>query len=265
MSAKSYRTKKRFGQHFLHDPSVVQRMIYALNPKSEQKIIEIGPGLGALTFPLLQTIDSLTVVEIDRDVIQHLKNKGGEQLNIHNVDALRFDFSQLQESPSQPLRIVGNLPYNISTPLLFHLLAAREAIADMHFMLQKEVVDRLVAEPGNKNYGRLSIMAQYFCQTEYLFYVSPAAFSPPPKVDSAVLRITPWKELPYIAHDPQHLSKLVIEAFSKRRKTLRNSIKKYCSIEQIQSLGIDPQLRAEQLSVQDFVNLSNLEPLEETL
>jgi 16S rRNA (adenine1518-N6/adenine1519-N6)-dimethyltransferase len=264
MSAKSYRTKKRFGQHFLHDSSVVQKMIYALYPKPDEKIIEIGPGLGALTFPLLQTIETLTVVEIDRDVIQHLRNKGGEQLNIHNVDALRFDFSQLQDNASQPLRIVGNLPYNISTPLLFHLLKFRELISDMHFMLQKEVVDRLVAVPGNKNYGRLSIMAQYYCQTEYLFYVSPASFNPPPKVDSAVLRITPWKELPYIARDPQRLSQIVVEAFSKRRKTLRNSLRKYISLEQIQSIGIDPQLRAEQLSVEDFVNLSNIdvEPLD---
>lgn len=262
MSAKSYRTKKRFGQHFLHDPAVVQRMIYALHPQKDQKIIEIGPGLGALTFPLLQHIDALTVVEIDRDVIQHLRHKGGEQLHIHNVDALRFDFSQLQEDSTQTLRIVGNLPYNISTPLLFHLLESREAIIDMHFMLQKEVVDRLVAVPGNKNYGRLSIMAQYYCHTEYLFYVSPAAFSPPPKVDSAVLRITPWQDLPYIADNPQRLAQIVLEAFSKRRKTLRNSLKKYLSRTQIESIGIDPQLRAEQLSVEDFVNLSNISVLE---
>jgi 16S rRNA (adenine1518-N6/adenine1519-N6)-dimethyltransferase len=265
MSARSYRTKKRFGQHFLHDPSVIQRMIYAINPKTNQKIIEIGPGLGALTFPLLAHINHLDVVEIDRDVVQRLNNRQEEKLTIHNVDALRFDFSQFlgktsQDSETKPqtLRIIGNLPYNISTPLLFHLLKFRHIITDMHFMLQKEVVDRLVAEPGNKNYGRLSIMAQYYCDTEYLFYVAPTSFSPPPKVDSAVLRITPWQELPHVSQDTDFLSKIVVEAFSKRRKTLRNALKKYFNLEQLESVGIDPKLRPEQLSIAEFVALSNL-------
>ena len=259
MAKKNYQTKKRFGQHFLHDQNIIQKMIYAVNPKPEEKLIEIGPGLGALTFPLLEHIGKLEVVEIDRDVIQHLANHGRERLTIHNVDALRFDFSKLYDDSVGKLRIVGNLPYNISTPLLFHLLESREQIEDMHFMLQKEVVDRLIAEPGGKDYGRLSIMAQYYCQTEYLFYVPPAAFNPPPKVDSAVLRIKPWDELPYVANDHKRLSQLVVEAFSKRRKTLRNSLKKMLTAEQIESVGVDPSLRPEQISVEDFVNLSNID------
>ena len=259
MSQKKYRTKKRFGQHFLHDLNVIQKMIYAINPKSDEKLIEIGPGLGALTFPLLEHMGQLEVVEIDRDVIQHLERQGQDKLTIHNVDALRFDFSSLYDESIGKLRIVGNLPYNISTPLLFHLLESKDQIADMHFMLQKEVVDRLVAEPGNKDYGRLSIMAQYYCQTEYLFYVPPSAFSPAPKVDSAVLRIKPWDELPYISNNHNRLSQIVVEAFSKRRKTLRNSLKKMFTIEQIESVGIDASLRPEQISVEDYVNLSNIE------
>jgi len=255
--ANKYRTKKRFGQHFLQDHAVIQTLIQYINPKQQQQIIEIGPGMGALTFPLLKLLDKMEVIEIDRDVIKHLQQQGGNKLTIHNVDALRFDLSHLLKD-DQPLRIVGNLPYNISTPLIFHLLEYAQHIEDMHFMLQKEVVDRIVAQPGSKTYGRLSVMVQYHCQTEYLFFVGPQAFNPPPKVDSAVLRLQPWQQKPYQAKDIILLSQVVTQAFSMRRKTLRNTLKKLLSTEQIESVGINPSLRPENLSVKNYVDLSNL-------
>ncbi len=251
-----YRTKKRFGQHFLHDQSVIQKIIQDLNPLKTDHIVEIGPGLGALTFPLLEKLESLNVVEIDRDVVSRLKKENIPNLIIHEEDALRFDYSKI--TTEKMLRLVGNLPYNISTPLIFHLLKNASLIQDMHFMLQNEVVERLTAKPGNKTYGRLSIMVQYYCQTEYLFFVGPESFSPPPKVDSAIIRLTPWKELPYKAKNTENLSKLVAKAFSMRRKTLRNNLKTMLSAEQIKNLDIDPSARAETLDVKDFVNLSNL-------
>lgn len=258
---QDYKTKKRFGQHFLNDHSVIEKLIYEINPKPNERIAEIGPGLGALTFPLLEKIDSLDVVEIDRDVIARLQQKNNPKLIIHGVDALKFDFATLLENPSnnnEKLRIVGNLPYNISTPLIFHLLNYREHISDMHFMLQNEVVNRITAEPGSKTFGRLSVMVQYFCNCEYLFFVGPESFSPPPKVDSAILKLTPWEEQPYKANDEGHLSRLVAQSFSMRRKTLRNNLKKILTADQIESVGIDPSLRAESLSVKDFVALSNI-------
>ena len=255
--ASAYRTKKRFGQHFLHDQHIIHKLIQSIHPQEGQQIIEIGPGMGALTFPLLDYISHMEVIEIDRDIIHHLQHNAGENLTIHNTDALKFDLSQLLSS-DQKARIVGNLPYNISTPLIFHLLSYATSIQDMHFMLQKEVVDRITAEPNNKTYGRLSVMVQYFCETEYLFYVSPAAFAPPPKVDSAVLRLQPWQETPYPANDVTVLSKVVAQAFSMRRKTLRNTLKKIFTREQIESVGINPSLRPENLSVKNYVDLSNL-------
>ena len=252
-----YKTKKRFGQHFLHDHSVIEKLIYEINPKPSDKIIEIGPGLGALTFPLLERIDSLDVVEIDRDVITHLKQKNNSKLIIHGVDALKFEFKSLQQS-GKLLRIVGNLPYNISTPLIFHLLEYKDCISDMHFMLQNEVVKRITATPDSKAYGRLSVMVQYHCQTEYLFFVGPESFNPPPKVDSAILRLTPWKTPPFKAKDEELLSSIVAMSFSMRRKTLRNNLKKMFTSEQIKSIGIDPNLRAESLRVEEFVKLTNL-------
>jgi 16S rRNA (adenine1518-N6/adenine1519-N6)-dimethyltransferase len=170
--SNKYRTKKRFGQHFLHDQMVIQTLIKYINPKQHQQIIEIGPGMGALTFPLLEQLGSMEVIEIDRDVISHLQQQGGDHLIIHNKDALRFDLKQVLKDNEQ-LRIVGNLPYNISTPLIFHLLEYAPHINDMHFMLQKEVVDRITAQPNSKTYGRLSVMVQYHCDTTYLFYVAP--------------------------------------------------------------------------------------------
>ena len=259
---QNYKTKKRFGQHFLNDHSVIEKLIYEINPKPNEKIVEIGPGLGALTFPLLEKVDSLDVVEIDRDVIARLQKKNNPKLNIHGVDALKFDFGILLKDEAKndtKLRIVGNLPYNISTPLIFHLLEYRHQISDMHFMLQNEVVNRITAAPGSKTFGRLSVMVQYFCNCEYLFFVGPESFSPPPKVDSAILKLTPWDKLPHQANDEDHLSQLVAQAFSMRRKTLRNNLKKVLSAEQIEAAGIDPSLRAESLSVKDFVALSNIE------
>jgi 16S rRNA (adenine1518-N6/adenine1519-N6)-dimethyltransferase len=254
---QNYKTKKRFGQHFLHDYSVIEKLIFEINPKITDKIIEIGPGLGALTFPLLDKINTLDVVEIDRDVIAYLQQKNNSKLAIHGVDALKFDFESLQED-NKPLRIVGNLPYNISTPLIFHLLEFKKNINDMHFMLQNEVVKRITANPGNKAYGRLSVMVQYHCKTEYLFFVGPESFDPPPKVDSAILRLTPWEKPEHKADDEKNLSSIVAQSFSMRRKTLRNNLKKIYTNEQIESVGIDPGLRAENLSVADFVKLSNL-------
>ncbi len=252
---QKYKTKKRFGQHFLHDQGVIQKLIYEINPQHNDNIVEIGPGLGALTFPLLETLSTLHVVEIDRDVIARLKQKKLSSLQIHEQDALTFEFDQLANN--ETLRVVGNLPYNISTPLIFHLLESASEISDMHFMLQNEVVERITAKPGSKTYGRLSVMVQYFCETEYLFFVGPESFSPPPKVDSAILRLIPRKSFIDKADDATKLASIVAQAFSMRRKTLRNNLKKLISAEQIESLNIDPSARAETLSVKDFVILSN--------
>ena len=260
---QKYKTKKRFGQHFLHDHHVIQKLIYEINPSKSDLMVEIGPGLGALTFPLIENIDKLHVVEIDRDVIKRLNERNNPKVIIHSVDALKFNFSELSEN-GESLRVVGNLPYNISTPLIFHLLESlvtqdsKPSISDMHFMLQNEVVQRITAKPGTKAFGRLSVMVQYYCETEYLFFVAPESFDPPPKVDSAILRLKPWVEPPFVAKDNNQLSSLVAQAFSMRRKTLRNNLKKIVNSEQIESLGIDPSNRAETLSVEDFVKLSNL-------
>jgi len=253
---QKYQTKKRFGQHFLHDQSVIQRLIHAINPTPDLHLLEIGPGLGALTFPLLKHVEHIHVVDIDRDIIAHLTELNEPRLTIHEIDALKLNLADLNIQ-STPLRIVGNLPYNISTPLIFHLLESSEMIQDMHFMLQKEVVDRMSAEPNTKLYGRLSVMVQYHCETETLFNVGPSAFNPPPKVDSAIVRLRPWQKKPFPATDVKHLRQVVTAAFSLRRKTLRNSLKNTCSVTDIKAAGIDPTARAETLAVEDFVRLSN--------
>lgn len=259
MQQYQQRTKKRFGQHFLHDPHVINGLLRAINPKPNQQIIEIGPGGGALTFPLLNEISHLEVVEIDRDVIAWLRSQPelDDKLTIHDQDALTLDLKALQRSEDK-IRVVGNLPYNISTPLIFNLLNQADLVEDMHFMLQKEVVDRMVAKPSTKDYGRLAVMVQYFCHTEFLFKVGPGAFNPPPKVDSAIIRLEPRLSFEHPANSVENLSKLVAQAFAQRRKTLRNTLKKMLSAEQIKSVGIDPSQRAETLSIQDFVKLSNL-------
>lgn len=253
---QKYQTKKRFGQHFLHDQQIIARIIHAINPAPDLHLLEIGPGLGALTFPLLKRVEHIHVVDIDRDIIAHLRSMNDSRLTIHEIDALKLNLAALAIKTT-PLRIVGNLPYNISTPLIFHLLESSELIQDMHFMLQKEVVDRMTAEPNTKTYGRLSVMVQYHCETEPLFNVGPSAFNPPPKVDSAIVRLRPWQQKPYPATNVKHLRQVVTAAFSLRRKTLRNSLKNTCDASEIEAAGIDPATRAETLAVEDFVRLSN--------
>lgn len=247
--------RKRFGQHFLHDPAVIHNIINAIAPRATDHMVEIGPGQGALTYPLLEKLDTLHVVEIDRDLVAHLQAQGIEKLRIHNVDALRFDFCSLADG--HKLRVVGNLPYNISTPILFHLLKQLECIEDMYFMLQKEVVERMIAAPGSRDYGRLSIMIQYRCQVESLFNIGPGAFKPPPRVDSSIVRLTPHSRAPVQIKDERLFEKMVTQAFSARRKTLRNALKNLLEPAQILACDIDPGLRPEQLSLQQFACLCN--------
>lgn len=259
MPRYEHHAKKRFGQHFLHDRNIVDKMLRALSLQPTDRVVEIGPGPGALTFPLLEMLPRLDVVEIDRDVIAWWQEQPQAQgkLHIHAQDALKLDIPGLRGA-GEPLRIVGNLPYNISTPLIFHFLQHRGHIRDMLFMLQKEVVDRITAEPGGKDYGRLSVMVQYYCATHCLLTIGPGAFSPPPKVDSAVVYLKPWPAPPHAAQDEAQFGKLVAQAFSQRRKTLRNTLKDLLNSEQIESVGINPTQRAETLGVEDFVKLANL-------
>ncbi|MGB0714186.1 MAG: 16S rRNA (adenine(1518)-N(6)/adenine(1519)-N(6))-dimethyltransferase RsmA, partial [Gammaproteobacteria bacterium] len=222
---QAHRARKRFGQNFLHDRSVIERILRAINAQPADNIVEIGPGLGALSAPLLDRLETLHVVELDRDVIPRLRVACHDSaaLMVHEADALRFDFRPLADKG--PLRVVGNLPYNISTPLIFHLLDQAPVIHDMHFMLQKEVVDRITASPGNKDYGRLSVMVQYRCKAEKLFTVGPGAFRPAPKVDSAIVRLTPYATPPVEVTDKDVFAQVVARAFNQRRKTLRRTFK----------------------------------------
>ncbi|MAD47140.1 MAG: 16S rRNA (adenine(1518)-N(6)/adenine(1519)-N(6))-dimethyltransferase [Oceanospirillaceae bacterium] len=256
--AHGHRARKRFGQNFLHDTHVIDKIVRAINPKHSDALVEIGPGMGALTEPLLDACGKLDVVELDRDLIPILRTKffNYPEFTIHEGDALKFDFNTILK-PGQQLRIVGNLPYNISTPLIFHFLAHHTIVQDMHFMLQKEVVDRLAAGPGTSDYGRLGIMAQYYCKVEPLFIVSPGSFNPPPKVDSAIVRLSPYNDLPFPAKDVKTLQRVVREAFSMRRKTLRNTLKNLISADQLEALGIDNGLRPERLSLQDYVRIAD--------
>jgi 16S rRNA (adenine1518-N6/adenine1519-N6)-dimethyltransferase len=254
-----HRAKKRFGQNFLVDDHIIDRIIASIRPARDDIVVEIGPGLGALTRPLCAQLDRLDVIELDRDLVQRLEHARytGCTLNIHNADALDFDFTALhaQTGCEQKLRIVGNLPYNISTPLLFHLIEHRGAIGDMHFMLQKEVVERIAAQPGTHNYGRLSVMVQFYCNVAPLFAVPSTAFKPAPKVESAIIRLVPALFPGGESVDHALLETLVRKAFSQRRKTLRNILKGYCSEEQMLQAGIRPQQRPEELSVSDYVRL----------
>jgi 16S rRNA (adenine1518-N6/adenine1519-N6)-dimethyltransferase len=247
--------RKRFGQNFLRDDTVVHRIVMAVNPAPSDHLVEIGPGEGVMTAALLKSQAPLDAVEIDRDLAAHLLQRFASQphFRLHQADALKFDFGSLRRG--EPLRVVGNLPYNISTPLLFHLFAQAGAIADMHFMLQKEVIDRLCAEPGNADYGRLSIMAQYFCRAEKLFEVYPESFYPPPKVVSAIVRLIPHPRPPVDA-DPAILGKIVATAFSQRRKTLRNALKSLFDEQELQDADIDPNARAETLSLAHYARLA---------
>jgi 16S rRNA (adenine1518-N6/adenine1519-N6)-dimethyltransferase len=253
----NHRPRKRFGQNFLHDPAIIQRIIQAISPQPGQRLVEIGPGQGAITLPLLQGCGRLDVVELDRDLIEPLARKAATAgtLVIHQADALKFDFSALAHGAK--LRVVGNLPYNISTPLLFHLLAQSDYIQDMHFMLQKEVVARMAAEPGKGEYGRLSVMIQYHCRVEPLFNIGPGAFHPAPRVDSAFVRLTPWAQAPVSVDDYTCLGKVVRQAFSQRRKTLRNTLRGLLSETDIRASGSDPAARPETLTLQQYAALAN--------
>jgi len=249
----THQAKKRFGQHFLHERGVIDKILAAIDPRPGERIVEIGPGLGALTVPLLERCGRLEVVELDRDVIPALTAAaaGKGELVVHHADALEFEFSAL----GRDLRVVGNLPYNVSTPLLFHLLAQRHAIRDMHFMLQREVVERMAAAPGSDAYGRLTVMLAAYTKVEKLFRVGPGAFRPPPKVDSAVVRLVPHASPPFPLHDPQRFAALVSAAFTKRRKTLRNAVKGLVDEATMLAAGVDPQARPETLSAADFARM----------
>ncbi len=256
---QGHQARKRFGQNFLEDQGVIGRIIRAINPRPGQHLVEIGPGLGALTEELLSGCGELDVVELDRDLIPILRTKFfsyGDTFRIHEADALKFDFRSLADD-QRPLRVIGNLPYNISTPLMFHLLSYSGLIEDMYFMLQKEVVDRLAAKPGDSAYGRLGIMTQYYCEVSSLFLVGPESFNPQPRVDSAIVKLRPYTELPHPADCIGDFEAMVRSAFGQRRKTLRNNLKKLLPGEQIEALGIDPGLRPENLSLSDFVRLAN--------
>lgn len=254
MATRRHVPRKRFGQHFLIDRGIVERIVSAIDPKRDDHIVEIGPGLGALTAPLLEHVENLHVVELDRDLSEHLRERyPAERLVVHQADALQFDFTTL---PS-PLRVVGNLPYNISTPLLFHVADAAARCSDLHFMLQHEVVERMTANPSEPEYGRLSVMLQYRFRLERLFTVAPASFRPSPKVLSAVVRLVP-RPLPELdAMNEARFSKVVAQAFSMRRKTLRNNLSDLISASELDELGIDPGRRAQTLSVAAFVTIAN--------
>lgn len=254
-----HQARKRFGQNFLINDGIIRDIVRAIAPKATDNLLEIGPGQGALTAPLLSACPSLQVVELDRDLIPRLQARFAQypELRIHAADALKFDFAQVADE-QRPLRVVGNLPYNISTPLIFHLLSYGQRIRDMHFMLQKEVVERMAAAPGGKDYGRLSIMCQYYCRVEHLFNVGPHCFNPAPKVDSAIVRLTPHKALPWPAADAALLDRLVKTAFQQRRKTLRNALRPWLEDDSLLiQTGIDPQRRAETLSVAEYVSLAD--------
>jgi len=253
-----HRARKRFGQNFLQDELVIQRIIEQFHPQPGERILEIGPGLGALTAKLLsRTNGQLDVLELDRDLVSRLKTKyfDSPNLTIHEGDALKFDYADL--AGGDQLRIIGNLPYNISTPLIFILLGHVKVIKDMHFMLQKEVVDRLTASPGNKNYGRLSIMVQYHCDAQSLMNVPPEAFDPQPKVNSAIVQLLPHHHNHVTAKSEKQFAITVKAAFAQRRKTLKNNLSALITANKLEQLGIDPQARAETLSLQSFIKISD--------
>ena len=254
-----HRPRKRFGQHFLCDPHYIARIVDSIDPKPGQRLVEIGPGRGALTLPLLSRVERLDVVELDRDLIPALQGLADhdESLVVHQADALKFDFCNIcPQETEQKLRVVGNLPYNISTPLLFHLVTQMDCIEDMHFMLQREVVQRITAQAGSADYGRLTVMLNYYCQSEYLFTVPPGAFHPPPRVDSAIVRLIPHRHPPVEVGDKPLFAELVNRAFSQRRKTLRNSLKSLLDATEIESAGVDPGTRPERLDLAQFAALS---------
>jgi 16S rRNA (adenine1518-N6/adenine1519-N6)-dimethyltransferase len=255
---QSHIPRKRFGQNFLRDDGVISRIAGAVHPQQSDHLVEIGPGQGALTESLIGSGCQLDVIELDRDLVPGLLAAFSihPRFKLHSADALKFEYASLVTGGEQ-LRVVGNLPYNISTPLIFNLLENSAIIQDMHFMLQLEVVERLAASPGSKAWGRLGIMAQYQCQVEHLFDVPPEAFIPPPKVQSAIVRLTPWQVSPWPACNEAQLRKVVQTAFAQRRKTLRNNLKGIINTDQLETLGIDPGARAETLELIQFIEITN--------
>ena len=261
--------KKRLGQHFLHDSGIIEKIVRVVNPQPGERLLEIGPGHGAITLPLLRRHGALTAIEFDRDLIAPLAEaaRGVGELTILHRDVLSVDFGELAQQDieghqhvahsSRKLRLVGNLPYNISSPILFHALAFAESIVDMHFMLQKEVVDRMAAAPDSKVYGRLSVMLQAYCSVTSLFPVPPGAFRPAPKVDSAVVRLLPKPAAQIGIADATAFADVVRDAFGQRRKTLRNALSKLCEAEDFAVVGVRPEARAEQLAVEEFIALGN--------
>ena len=251
--------KKRFGQNFLTDHTVLHDIMRVVAPQRDDAMVEIGPGLGAMTRMLIESVACLHVVELDRDLVKRL-HAGFDpaRLVVHSADALQFDFSSLPVPPGQKLRVVGNLPYNISSPLLFHLAAMTPLVQDQHFMLQKEVVERMVAPPGSKTYGRLSVMLQWRYRMELMFIVPPTAFDPPPRVESAIVRMIPIAQP--LACNQQALEAVVLKAFSQRRKVIRNCLAGMFTEDDLRAAGIDPQLRPEAIGLTEYVALANRLP-----
>jgi 16S rRNA (adenine1518-N6/adenine1519-N6)-dimethyltransferase len=246
--------RKRFGQHFLHERGVIDKIMDALELRDDDLVVEIGPGLGALTEPLSRQLKHLHVVELDRDLAARLRERYAAQaVTVHEGDALEFDFAPLGSS----LRLVGNLPYNISTPLLFHFAAFRDQLRDGHFMLQREVVERMAAAPSSPEYGRLSVMLQLDFEMQSLFRIAPGAFTPPPKVESAIVRMTPLSRQAFELNDRELFGKIVSRAFTQRRKTLRNSLRDFLTLGDFETIDIDPMARAENLGVADYAKISN--------
>ncbi|MBJ7576146.1 16S rRNA (adenine(1518)-N(6)/adenine(1519)-N(6))-dimethyltransferase RsmA [Luteimonas sp. MC1828] len=250
--------KKSLGQHFLHERGVVDRIVLAVDPRPGDHIVEIGPGQGAMTYPLLDRHGRLTAIEFDRDLLAPLaaRARAHGELELVHANVLDVDFTAL--AAGTPIRLVGNLPYNLSSPILFHALDHAAVVRDMHFMLQKEVVDRMAAGPGSKVYGRLSVMLQAYCRVTALFTVGPGAFKPPPKVDSAVVRLVPRPPEEIGIDNRARFAAIVRAAFGQRRKTLRNALQPLCSADEISAAGVDPSQRAEQLEVADFIRIANL-------
>ncbi len=253
-----HQPRKRFGQHFLRDSAIIHRIVDVIAPSPADHVVEIGPGLGALTRPLLEMTRALDAIELDRDIIPRLRRRCQDagELKVHRGDALGFDFGKLRADP-RPLRVVGNLPYNISTPLLFHLLDYTAHIQDMHFMLQREVVERMAAAPGSAAFGRLSVMLQYRCAVYPLFTIAADSFAPPPKVESAFVRLVPHERPPFRVNDESRFALVVRQAFCQRRKTLRNSLRGLLTAEAIAAAGIDPGVRPESLAGESFAALSD--------
>lgn len=249
--------KKRLGQHFLHERGIIDKIVRAVDPQPGDRLVEIGPGQGAITFPLLEVHPELTVIEFDRDLIEPLTAAahGRGSLRVIHRDVLQVDFTELAAGGT--IRLVGNLPYNLSSPILFHALEHAAVVRDMHFMLQKEVVDRMAAGPGSKVYGRLGVMLQAYCRVTPLFDVPPGCFRPPPKVDSAVVRLVPRPRAEIRVEDDAMFARVVRDAFGQRRKTLRNALSSVCDAAAIEAAGLDPAARAEQVPVDGFVALAN--------